>query len=150
MLQAFVRPSAGGVRWRQQSLRLQQLQRVAPLRQSVAVGGVRMMAGGGGGGEGGGKAVKKVKVKKPESYYKQTVILPQTGFEQVSEVALTRLPPLPLLHNADPGMRYWSLGGKGDGVMDLSRVVASPKHTSTAMIDVPRIASRTTTCRFYK
>lgn len=91
MLQAFVRPSAGGVRglssrgWRQQSLRLQQLQRVAAPRQSVAAGGVRMMAGGGGGGEGGGKQAKKVKVKKPESYYKQTVILPQTGFEQVSE-----------------------------------------------------------------
>lgn len=103
MLQTFVRPSsAGGIRalssrgWRQQSLRLRQLQRVDLVRQSVAVGGVRMVAGKGGGGEGGAKAAKKVKVKKPESYYKQTVILPQTGFEQVREVALTRL-PLPSL-----------------------------------------------------
>lgn len=99
MLETFVRPSAGGIRalssrgWRQKSLRLQQLQqRVAPPRQSVTAGGVRMMAGVGGGGDGGGKPAKKVKVKKPESYYKQTVILPQTGFEQVSDVALTRLP----------------------------------------------------------
>lgn len=93
MLHAFVRPSAGAVRavssggWRKDSLRLGQLQRVAPMRQSAAVGGTRMMAGGGGGGggggEGGGKQAKKAKVKKPESYYKQTVILPQTGFEQV-------------------------------------------------------------------
>eukprot|EP00752_Nemacystus_decipiens_P006878 g6179.t1 len=99
MLQAFVRPSAGGVRavssrgWRQQSLRLQQLQRVASPRQSVAVGGVRMMAGGGGSGDGGGKQPKKVKVKKPESYYKQTVILPQTGFEQRAN-AVKREPEL--------------------------------------------------------
>ncbi len=95
MLQAFARPSAGGLRalssraWRQQGLRLQQPQRVVPLgqRRSVAVGGVKMMAGGGGGGEAGGKAANKAKAKKPESYYKQTVILPQTGFEQVRGVS---------------------------------------------------------------
>eukprot|EP00903_Cladosiphon_okamuranus_P011908 g11184.t1 len=100
MLQAFVRPSAAGVSAlssrgrRQHSLRLQQLQRVAAApRQSAAVGGVRMMAGGGGGGEGGGKQAKKAKPKKPESYYKQTVILPQTGFEQRAN-ALKREPEL--------------------------------------------------------
>lgn len=102
MLQAFVRPSAsgGGVRavssraWRwQESLKLQQhqqVQRVSPLqKKSTTVqqgGGVRLMmakGGGGGGGEKSGNKPAKKKAKKPESYYKQTVILPQTGFEQV-------------------------------------------------------------------
>lgn len=94
MLQAFVRPSASGVRavssraWRQESVRLQPLQRVArlPQQSTAVVGDVRMMASGAGAGGGGGKAAaKKQKAKKPESYYKKTVILPQTGFEQVRE-----------------------------------------------------------------
>lgn len=80
MLQAFARPSTGGIRsvssrgWRDETLRLQ---RVAP-RVLPNASGVRMAGGGGGGGQ-----AKKEKVKKPESYYKQTVILPQTSFEQV-------------------------------------------------------------------
>lgn len=118
MLQAFMRPSAGvggaralssqAWRWQAQSLRLQQqqqLQRVAPRQKKSTtaqqVGSVRMMmakGGGGGGGDGGGgakggnkPAKKKEKVKKPESYYKQTVILPQTGFEQVRELGWVSL-----------------------------------------------------------
>ncbi|CAN0388090.1 unnamed protein product, partial [Ectocarpus sp. 12 AP-2014] len=82
--------------WRQESVRLQQLQRVARLPQPAAVvGDVRMMASGAGvGGGGGGKAAaKKQKPKKPESYYKKTVILPQTGFEQRAN-AVKREPEL--------------------------------------------------------
>lgn len=80
MLQAFTRPAssvralAAGGTWRQQ-LRLQQGVRGLPHACAV-----RMAGGGGGGGGGGGKAKK---AKKPESYYKQTVILPQTEFQQV-------------------------------------------------------------------
>ena len=82
MLQGFVRPQAAGLRtavssqgWRHEGLRLQ---RAAPRAVSAAAG-TRMMAGGGGDGA----KAKKEKGKKPESYYKKTVILPQTAFEQV-------------------------------------------------------------------
>lgn len=82
MLQTFVRPQAAGLRtaassqgWRHESLRLR---RAAPRAVSAAAG-TRMMTGGGGDGA----KAKKEKVKKPESYYKKTVILPQTAFEQV-------------------------------------------------------------------
>lgn len=83
MLQAFVRPQAAGLRtaassrgWRHEGLRLQ---RAAPPRAVSHAAGPRMIAGGGGDGA----KAKKEKVKKPESYYKKTVILPQTAFEQV-------------------------------------------------------------------
>ena len=101
MLQTFVRPQAAGLRtavssqgWRHEGLRLQ---RAAPRAVSAAAG-TRMMAGGGGDGA----RAKKEKVKKPESYYKKTVILPQTAFEQVrfavvlwayDDAALSALPP---------------------------------------------------------
>lgn len=88
MLQAFVRPQAAGLRtaassrgWGHEGLRLQ---RAAPRAVSAAAG-TRMMTGGAGGD---GTKAKKEKVKKPESYYKKTVILPQTAFEQVRFVLL--------------------------------------------------------------
>lgn len=108
MLQAFVRPQAAGLRtaassrgWRHEGLRLQ---RAAAPRAVSAAAGPRMMAGGGGDGA----KAKKEKVKKPESYYKKTVILPQTAFEQVrfalcllydaSVCALRAIRCLPLEH----------------------------------------------------
>lgn len=83
MLKAFVRPSAGGARtvssagWKHEGLRAQQ--QVAPRALSTGCR-IRMATGGGEGGK-----AKKEKVKKPESYYKQTVILPQTEFQQVCD-----------------------------------------------------------------
>lgn len=64
------------------------MQRAAPRAVSAAAG-TRMMAGGGGDGA----KAKKEKVKKPESYYKKTVILPQTAFEQRAN-AVKREPEL--------------------------------------------------------
>lgn len=91
MLQALVRPPASiGSRaassrcWsRQSGLRLQ---RSTP--SALPNAGSLRMAGGGGGGGGGGSKEKKEKVKKPESYYKKTVILPQTEFQQVGAVCV--------------------------------------------------------------
>lgn len=83
MLQAFVRPTGtvGAVRaiagrrstggWRQHA---------EVGRQRAHVSDVRALSMGGGGGGGG---AKQKKAKKPDSYYKNTVMLPQTAFEQV-------------------------------------------------------------------
>lgn len=82
MLQAFARPvstSAFRAATRGWSQRTVKLRRIAPH------GGVARTASGpsGGSGGGGGDQAKKNKPKKPESYYKNTVILPQTDFQQV-------------------------------------------------------------------
>lgn len=85
MLQMFARPSASAVRtlssrgWKQD--RLLRPAGAAGVKTVPKARAVRM-AGDGNGGGGGAKG-KKEKVKKPESYYKQTVILPQTEFQQV-------------------------------------------------------------------
>ena len=83
MLQAFAMPmstsafrAAATRGWSQRTVKLR---RIAPH------GGVARTASGpaGGGSGGSGDQAKKNKPKKPESYYKNTVILPQTDFQQV-------------------------------------------------------------------
>lgn len=97
MLQAFVRPtgtlcavrgivgrsSTGG--WRQHAAVCSQRARVSSAR-APSMGGGGSGSGGGGGGGGGRGGVKGKKAKKPDSYYKNTVMLPQTAFEQVCAV----------------------------------------------------------------
>lgn len=90
MMQGFVRPTAGCVRavsdgagrWQHHAVRLRH-------RPRVPTGcAVRMKGSGGGGAAGGGSGgvgAKPKKEKKPDSYYKHTVILPQTEFQQVTD-----------------------------------------------------------------
>lgn len=79
MLQTFVRPlgTAGGTGSRHNA--------VWRLHSRVPIARALSMKGGGGGGGGGAGGAKEKKGKKPDSYYKHTVILPQTEFQQVGD-----------------------------------------------------------------
>ena len=98
---------------RQPGLRLG---RIAPyvggIRTASSSSGVRMASSPGGGGGGGIEKSKKNKPNKPESYYKNTVILPQTDFQQVRVGPLLLRPSGEVLNNGLPPSLTSTLRGK--------------------------------------